>query len=156
MQTIFNEAIVKLFILYRPDVALAENLAIRLKLNRKEKQLLIQLAKENVSIEDILNPLTLNKIIYNFEPDYAKAKLLTLVAANRSIPDNIWSIYSSIDSLPTHVFPIKGKDIIDAGFNDSQKLGEILKDLEQKWIDSDFSMSKENLLSELESTRAVV
>ena len=156
LQTISNEAIVKLFILYRPDVALAENLAIRLKLNRKEKQLLIQLAKENVSIEDILNPLTLNKIIYNFEPDYAKAKLLTLVAANRSFPDNIWSIYSSIDTLPTHVFPIKGKDIIDAGFNDSQKLGEILKDLEQKWIDSNFSMSKENLLSELESTRAVV
>lgn len=45
------------------------------------------------------------------------------------------------------IFPITGNDLIDLGFKPGPDLGKILSDLKQKWIKSDYTLSKENLLS---------
>lgn len=46
-------------------------------------------------------------------------------------------------------FPIGGEDIIRTGYKPGPELGSILSDLEDKWIKSGFSESKERLLSNL-------
>ncbi|MCP4184483.1 MAG: CCA tRNA nucleotidyltransferase, partial [Hyphomicrobiales bacterium] len=43
-------------------------------------------------------------------------------------------------------FPIKGQDLIEAGRDQGPGVGDELKLLEQKWIDSGFSLEKSELL----------
>lgn len=151
-----DAAIIKLFILYRPNIVLAENLAIRLKLSRKEKQLLTSLAAEQISLKDLCDENTLNKIIYEFGIDFAKAKLLTNVAEKKEIPDNLWEVYVKISQMIEPVFPLKGKDVINKGITDSQRVGLILKELEQRWTDSNFTLNKEQLLLEVNNLKEVI
>ena len=46
-------------------------------------------------------------------------------------------------------FSVKGRDVIAAGIKDNRKIGEVLNELEQIWIDSDFSLSHGELLARL-------
>ncbi len=46
------------------------------------------------------------------------------------------------------VFPIKGKDLIARGLTPGEQLGAALKNLEEKWIASGFSLTREALLEE--------
>ncbi len=43
-------------------------------------------------------------------------------------------------------FPVKGRDLINLGMKPGAEMGERLKSLEQKWIDSGFSLKKNGLL----------
>lgn len=155
-QNIDDAALVKMFVLYRPDPALAENLAVRLKFSRREKQLFMALATENISLAGLLNRKTLLKVIYRHDCGFARAKLLSAVASSRQVPDNLWTIYNEIAALPQFVFPVKGKDILDAGLNDRHQVGRVLKELEQIWIDSDFDLTKEQLLVQVDNLKEVI
>ena len=151
-----DEALIKLFILYRPNEALAENLAIRLKFSRREKQLFVGLAEEKLNIDDLINHTFLLKKIYEYDKDFVRAKILTTAAETRNLSDKLWNIYYEIRNIPDIVFPLKGKDVLDKGVNNSQQVGIILKELEKIWIDSGFSMSKEELLLNMDNLKDVI
>lgn len=155
-QTIDNEALVKLFVLYRPNLALAENLAIRLKLSRKEKQIFVALAEDNVNLEQFQNQKDLKKIIYLHGKDVIKAKLLVEEASVKTGLDNLWQIYSNISSMPDLIFPIKGKDILELNLYKESQIGFVLKNLEIEWVKSDFTMNKEHLLLKAEELKSAV
>ena len=44
------------------------------------------------------------------------------------------------------VFPLKGKNIIEAGISDNRQIGNILDELEEEWILSNFSLSFDDLM----------
>lgn len=151
-----DENIVKMFILYRPDKALAENLAVRLKFSRREKQLFTSLAKEQISTKEILDSKEVLKIAYKHNTDFCCAKFLTLIAQDHNIPADFTTIYQNISSLSSPIFPLKGKDIFDHGIADSAKVGKFLQELEQIWIDSDFDLTKEQLLVQLDNIKTFI
>ena len=151
-----NDALVKMFIVYRPESTLAENMATRLKFSRYEKDLFIDLAKTDYTLKDFLDPKTIAKIVYEYGKDFAKAKIITIVAKDKCFSDEVINIYNKIDNMQEIDFPIKGKDIIDCGLTDYQQVGPILKELEQLWIDSNFDLTKEQLLLEVNNMKTVV
>jgi poly(A) polymerase len=155
-QQIADEGLVKGFILSRPDILFAENLAARLKLNRHDKQLFVALASSSLTLEELCNLKNCAKIAYYHGINFVQAKLLTLVAQNRTFPDDLWDIYQNIGRLPQPEFPIKGRDIIDAGLSDPHILGQIRKELEQIWVESNFTLGKEQLLAQIDSLKAVI
>lgn len=55
--------------------------------------------------------------------------------------------YLEVKSPPP--FPLKGSDLIGLGFSPGRQLGEALKRLEKTWIESDFSLAKQDLLGSL-------
>ncbi len=146
-QKIKNEEIVKLFILYHPDEALAENLAVRLKLNRGQKTLLMQLGNSDELKKDLLTPLGRKSLVYRYGQDFCSAFLLTSYAIAMNAPDNLWDLYDEINSLSKPIFPITGRDIMETGITDNRQIGEMIKELEKNWIDSGFTLTKEQLLS---------
>ncbi len=150
------EALVKLFVLYRPDTALAENLAVRLKLSRVEKHLFTFLADSGIRFDDFLDHKKVLKLCYEYTNDFCQAKFLTMAAQEEEVTANIKEVYAFINDLPELVFPLKGKDIIDYGLTDSAKVGKILKELEQIWIDSDFDLTKEQLLVQAANLKEVI
>lgn len=51
-----------------------------------------------------------------------------------------------INNWESPVFPVSGADMIEIGFEQTPALGARLKHLEKEWIESDFQLSKEELL----------
>ena len=96
------------------------------------------------------------KIVYEYGKDFAKAKIMAATAKDKSFSDEVMSFYSKIDNMSEIDFPVKGKDIIECGLTDYQQVGPILKELEQLWIDSNFDLTKEQLLLEVNNMKNVV
>ena len=54
-----------------------------------------------------------------------------------------------IEKFEIPVFPLRGRDLISAGIAESSEIGTILKNLEKIWIDSNFSLTSEQLLQKI-------
>ena len=148
-QSVDNEAIVRLHILYRPDSSLAENLSTRLKFNRAQKELFIALSNDKIPLADLLNKSKHQELVYRYGADYCKSCLLISLAETMLSPDNIWDVYQDISRMPKIAFPLVGKDIKDTGLADSRQIGILLKELEKRWIESGFTLDKSQLLAQL-------
>ena len=63
------------------------------------------------------------------------------------IIDREWiSILSKISKIKVPIFPIKANDLLDLGLKEGPIIGEIFKEIEQDWINSNFELNKEELL----------
>jgi poly(A) polymerase len=147
-QKIKNEEIVKLFILYRPNDIWAENMSVRLKLNRGQKNLLLALSNPEIKFEDLLTPLGRLNLIYRYGKDFCQAFLLTSYAELMKAPDDLWKIYDAISNFAKPKFPITGKDLMDLGISNNRQIGNLIKELEKRWIEAGFSLSKKQLLAQ--------
>ena len=139
-----------LFVLYMPDKALAENIAMRLRFARKHKDLFIKLANLDVSCDSFKNPAETLKLIYKYGKEFCINKLLINAANTNKDTKHIVKTISNIDSCIVPIFPITGKDIAVKGISDNKKIGATLNDLEQKWIDSEFIMTRMELLDKID------
>ena len=146
-----DDALIKLFILYRPNPALAENLAVRLKFSRREKNLFVALAEKEFDETKKTDPAYLQKQVYLYGKDFVKGKLLTHAVANKCFDSQIWKIYDQTAQFPERTFPLRGKDLLAEQLCTPEQVGNILKELEQEWVDSDFTLSKEDLLAQVKN-----
>lgn len=141
----------RLFALYNPDTELAENMASRLRLNKKQKQSFISWAAYDIPLSEFLTISNLPRLVYLYGKEFCVDKLLLLLAFNRQSINNLHQIIDSINDMETPEFPLKGRDIIAIGITDSRKIGNLLKELETLWINSGFTLSKEELLNKSHS-----
>jgi hypothetical protein len=98
----------------------------------------------------------LSKIVYEYGKEFAKAKIITVACEKRCFSRDLTEVYSNINNFSDIIFPIKGKDIIECGLSDYQQVGPILKELEQIWISSNFDLTKEQLLLEVNNLKNVI
>ena len=54
-------------------------------------------------------------------------------------------ILKKIELIKIPEFPITGKYLLEQGLKSGRKMGEILKKIEQKWIENDFNLGDEEL-----------
>lgn len=144
-----ESALRRLFTLYLPDEKLADSFATRLKLSKKNKDLFVALACYNPPLTDFTNPQTLRKLLYRFGREFCRHKFIITCAVQNEEPQNFTEILAQIADFEIPEFDIKGRDIINAGIDDNRKIGTIIDALEQIWIDSNFSLSKEELLQQV-------
>ncbi len=150
-QNLDESALRRLFILYWPDEIIAENFATRFKLSKKEKEMFVSWAKHNPQLSDFTSPTNLSKLLYNLGHEFCYHKFILLCAQANKIPDNFSNIIETIRTTQIPVFPLKGRDLISAGVEDNRKIGHMLDMLEHLWIESNFSMSKNELLAQIHS-----
>lgn len=141
----------RLFVLYNPDAELAENMATRLRLNKKQKQNFVSWATNNVPLSDFLALGNLPRLVYLYGKEFCVDKLLLQLAFNRQNINNLHQIIDAVNAVEIPEFPLKGRDIIETGVEDSRKIGALLKELETIWIDSGFKLSKGELLGKCRS-----
>ena len=58
---------------------------------------------------------------------------------------NLINILQKINSTNIPKFPITGKYLLEKGFKSGRKIGEVLKKIEQQWIENDFDLKDEEL-----------
>lgn len=139
----------RFFVLYFPDKELAENMAVRLHLTKKQKEKMIKLADNSVGVENILEEKLRRKIIYQYGKDFCFDKLLVESARKQVVPENTGQVMKAIEDAKEDVFPINGRDILEVRRIEGAQVGTILDKLEKMWLDSDFSLSKEELLKQI-------
>ncbi len=147
-----RDALRRLFVLFEPDEDLAENLAVRLKLTKRQRQNFVDWARCSVELEDYENKDRLTALVYNHDKDFAVDKLIIMLALeNKSMADFEQKI-DFIQNIIMPIFPIRGKDIL--GFcSDNRQIGQILDELEKRWIDSNFCLTRDELLALIPSLK---
>ena len=141
-----QEILRRLFILYTPEEKLAENLACRLKLSRKDKELFVSWSIYNPSLEEFMTEKGLRKLLYLYGRDFCFNKFLIISALNKTESKNFAEIIERINTLEIPVFQVKGKNIIDAGIMNNHRISDVLRQLENAWIDSDFTLTFNELM----------
>ncbi len=140
------DALRRLFILYQPDITLAENLAIRLHLTKKQKSRLINWSRFIFNETKINDKDYLRKVCYLFDKEFCIDKILFIVAKSENQDENLPAIIEMVGQIDVPEFLIKGKDLINAGLTEYSKIKDILEKVEKDWIENDFRDSTEELL----------
>lgn len=148
-----KNAIARLFILFNPDEAFANNLAVRMKFSKKQKQDFVDLARISVPLRDFETHRCLTRIIYTYGKDFARNKLMIEQALQKQILPDFDDILKFILEFEKPTFPLRGQDIINAGIQGSPHIGQVLNNLEDMWIESGFSLSKQDLLNRLQGLK---
>ncbi len=146
-ENIPHRALRRLFIIYQPDVALAENLALRLRLSKKEKQLFVDLTTHDICLDNFTDDKSLARLVYQRGKEFCKEKFLLLLSEKQSKIPEFSGIMNKIETFDFAEFPVKGRDIMEQGIDDPRNISSILKELEAAWIESNFTLTKEQLLA---------
>ncbi|WP_262696108.1 CCA tRNA nucleotidyltransferase [Kordiimonas aquimaris] len=137
---VHTSAITRLWLLAGEDSTPAR-LASKFKLSGAQKRHLSQVA----SIHAEGNALTekhIRQLFYSFDP-------LTVCEAVYLMRDNALTscVHEQAKYWEQKTLPVSAHDLMALGQEAGPGLGDALKSLETKWLDSDFSLSKEELLN---------
>lgn len=141
-----DKALLYLFTLYQPDAPLAENLAVRMKFSKREKQKFIRWAERKVALSELSDEISLQKLMYETDKEFCREKFLLIIAENKEAIPCFWEKYQTMAAVSEPQFPLRGKDIIEQGVANPQAIGTILRELENQWLASNFTLSKDKLL----------
>lgn len=139
----------RLFVLYQPNAAFAEKIATTLRLTKKQKEDFVWWAKIELSEENMLSESDRLRFVYRYGKQFCIDKiLLTVSIHNLSIP-LLKDVLHEIEGYVVPIFPVRGRDLVNLGIDDSRKIGQMLSVLEQHWMDSNFTLTRNELLQEI-------
>ncbi len=133
-------------------------MAERLKMSGAERRFLQQFA-DYPEIADTLSLPQLRRMLYERGAEGAIVRLkLAMTAAVGKGEDDLdalrrlgflGNLLEKAEAWEKPVFPVKGADLIEKGFQPGPELGAALAKLEEQWLQSDFEKSKADLIAAL-------
>ena len=108
-------------------------------------------AYSDVTLPDFENINSLRKLLYLHGREFCFNKFLILVSLNLKESSHFQDILRQIDNLDIPIFPLKGKDIIDAGILNHHHISDVLQQLENFWIENNFSLSFNDLFAQAQN-----
>lgn len=119
----------------------------QLRLSNRQAKTLNQYMTHDIHISSDMNQQDIREMIYRSGRAVFIFALLQHWAGRELDRAAAFLSYAEEWQLP--VFPVLGRDVMAAGIAAGPELGQILKKLEGVWLDSDFELSKEELLKSL-------
>ena len=95
---------------------------------------------------DFLTPTTRLKAIYKHGKELCINRLIIATAVEKERPENLRTLIGEIKNSIIPVLPVCGRDLSRMKIENS-KIGTILDRLEQEWLDSNFTLTREELLA---------
>ena len=139
----------RLFVLYQPNVSEAENIAGVLRFTKKQKETFVKWAKINLDAERMISPQERLKYVYRYGKQWLIDKILLEIAIRNLHINRLGEVLREIENAVVPIFPLRGRDVA-AKINDGAQIGRALAKLEQRWIDSDFTLTRDELLQTLD------
>lgn len=139
----------RLFVLYQPNTAQAENMANSLRFTKKQKETFVRWAKIDVKPEYLNTSKTRLQFIYRYGKQFCLDKVLLGAAIFGYQNIDVRMILRQIEEAIMPIFPLMGRDISARGIYNPKQIGKIMERLEQQWIDADFTLTREELLTEI-------
>lgn len=152
------DPLLRLAAIVPPDAQRLAKLAERLRLSKAEGGYLQDWANAP-AVRDDLSEAALVRLLYRFGSGgvITRLKLALAVARGKAEGDfeemartaRLGSLLKRAESWKKPAFPIGGADALAAGLTPGPRIGELLAELEQQWLDTNFSMSRAALLVRL-------
>ncbi len=134
----------------------AARLSTKLRLSNAESARLKAMAALRPVIGPEMSEKTARAVLYGLGADVWRDRVLIAWARSEATlrtderAEDGWpELYALPQRWSTPVFPVKGQDLIACGMAPGARLGQTLEALEDRWIASDFTLSREELLSGL-------
>ncbi|AAK87992.2 poly(A) polymerase [Agrobacterium tumefaciens] len=141
-----------------PDRERLAALAARLRLSKAEAAYLTHWASAP-AVDPEMKETALDRLLYRQGVEAVKTRLKLALASARadlSAGDTAMHKVARLSTLLTRAekfrkpgFPLSGADVMAAGVEAGPKVGEVLKSLEEKWIDVNFSLDRAALTARL-------
>ena len=136
----------KLAIIIKSDEA--EELASKLKLSRRDKDIFVFIS---TPLTDNLTSNTWKQSAYYLHQNkITSADIAERYAVNQARQGKAIKNFHEIKTWQKPNFVIKGKDIQARGIESGKEIGAILTKIEKAWVQSDFTLSPEELLKMLD------
>lgn len=150
------DAMLRLMAITPPDVVRVEAMAKRLKLSKLERDRIAAFA-EAAPIAGTTSETALAKRLYHEGKSGIsdRLKLALAGARTKAVSSNdamldagqLNRLLVFAEKWQRPVFPVTGKDLKMKGFGEGTALGEALKAMEQRWIESGFKLERDELLN---------
>lgn len=136
------------------DVKVAEDTAERLRLSNALKDRLIAAAGREPRIVSWMSPRETRRAVYRLGGrTFGDRVKLAWAASDRPATANQWrALIPLAETWTPPVFPLTGEDVINAGVPKGPMVGQVLREVEDWWIDLDFIDDK---LAAVERLKAV-
>jgi tRNA nucleotidyltransferase/poly(A) polymerase len=130
----------------------AKRLAKGLKLSNAEALSLKNIAARAPDIKPDLSLREQREALYRLGREiYVDCVLMAWSRSDAPVDDDGWlSMIGLPRRWPAPEFAISGEDLIARGFKPGPALGKTLRELEERWIASDFKLARDELLTGLE------
>lgn len=117
------------------------------RLSKKQQGRFLAL-KAPIDISPTSQPSEQKKILYELQPDlFRDAVIMAWIASQADGRNKDWAdLYHLPEQWTVPVFPLSGKDLLEAGIAPGKEMGAQLKLLERQWVDSGFREQKAGLL----------
>ncbi|WP_144577223.1 CCA tRNA nucleotidyltransferase [Agrobacterium sp. DE0009] len=152
------EPMLRLAAIVPPDRERLAALSARLRLSKAEASYLSNWASAPAADPD-LKDTALDRLLYRRGVEGMKARLKLALAAARadiSAGDTAMqkvarfsTLLARAEKFQKPAFPLSGADVMAAGVEAGPKVGDVLKSLEEKWIDVNFSLDRAALTARL-------
>ena len=130
----------------------AARLSVRLRLSNAETARLTAMATLEPALRPEMKENRARQALYRLGRERFRDRVL--IAWAKSAADEADAAWRELSQLPDRWTPprfvLNGQDLIVRGFKPGPEIGAALRALEAKWIASDFSLSREELLRGLE------
>ena len=96
----------------------------------------------------------------NINPKQAKDMLVKGVSQDHLLAwanmHNKNDVYDTVHSFEKPEFPVNGKDLLALGYRAGPQLGQLLTDLQDQWMKSNYKLSKEELLKKVPVQESII
>lgn len=131
-----------------PNISL-DDLVHRWKMSRIDHQEIADKLETYALLSPYLTDHELNVLRHDKGDRALSSASLFALPLNLSESGSLARRINKIVETARSEFPVRGKDLLELGVKPGVHIGEILKMLEQRWKDSEFSLSREELLASL-------
>lgn len=155
-----HDPLLRLAAILPPDPPRLAALAERLKVSRAEAERLTGWAAM-ASVDRNLSELALDRLLYRSDPGAVidRLKLDLAVARARAASDSAALVEAAgqarllrrAEIWKRPRFPLSGRDLLELGLPAGPAIGRMLERLESRWVDSNFRLSREALLAEIDA-----
>jgi poly(A) polymerase len=144
----------RLAALVPPDRAMAEEAAERLRLSNAQKDRLVAAEGSEPRITAWMSARQVRRAVWRLggETFCDRAKLKWAEAAASPRKTRLWrGLIAAADSWQRPEFPVSGEDAMAAGAKEGPMVGQILREIEDWWIDEDFPSDRALALERLKT-----
>ncbi len=121
----------------------------RLKLSRKQAAKLMIYCRHDVIMEPDCREKFLRRMLYRYGREAVVFALLCCRAQGKIDDQPFRHMLDHAESWTIPDFPLTGQDLIGAGVEPGPSMGNSLRRLEELWIESDFTLGKDQLTGQI-------
>ena len=154
-----NDPLLRLVALLPLERPVAEQTAERLRLSKVQRETLIAAVGQDVKITSWMSPRQVRKAVYHLgvQTFADRVKLAWAAAPSVKTAPQWRGLLTLAESWSRPTFPVTGEDAIAAGVPEGPQVGQVLREVEDWWIDEDFPMDGGLALERLQTvTRGMI